>query len=177
MTEIKFRQASMDAGKLVIDLPFDQRGPVMNWLRKKKDRDYDLVIKEHQKKRSRDANAYAWVLIHELATVLRHTPEEIYRQLVVDVGDNYVPMCIRDEDLERHKAIWESHGIGWVTEELGPARNSPGCTTVFCYYGSSQFSVSQMSKLIDLAVQDCKALGIETMPPYKLAALLGEWDA
>jgi hypothetical protein len=86
-------------------------------------------------------------------------------------------MCIRDEDLERHKAIWESHGTGWVTEELGPARNSPGCTTVFCYYGSSQFSVSQMSKLIDLAVQDCKALGIETMPPDKLAALLGEWDA
>lgn len=34
-----------------------------------------------------------------------------------------------------------------------------------------------MSRLIDSLIQDCKALGIEIMPPDKLAALVGEWDA
>lgn len=33
-----------------------------------------------------------------------------------------------------------------------------------------------MSRLIDNLIQDAKAVGIETMPPDKLAALLGEWE-
>lgn len=45
------------------------------------------------------------------------------------------------------------------------------------YYGSSVFSSSTMSRLIDNLIQDAKAVGIETMPPDKLAALLGEWEA
>ena len=44
------------------------------------------------------------------------------------------------------------------------------------YYGSSVFSSSTMSRLIDNLIQDAKAVGIETMPPDKLAALLGEWE-
>lgn len=33
-----------------------------------------------------------------------------------------------------------------------------------------------MSRLIDNLIQDAKAVGIETMAPDKLAALLGEWE-
>ena len=47
---------------------------------------------------------------------------------------------------------------------------------VILYYGSSTFDTRQMSRLIDNLIQDAKAVGIETMPPDKLAALLGEWE-
>jgi hypothetical protein len=32
-----------------------------------------------------------------------------------------------------------------------------------------------MSQLIDAIVQECKAAGIETLPPERLAALAEEW--
>lgn len=52
---ITFRNARMETGKLIIDIPMDQRGAVMKFLRTKKDRPYDLTIKEHREKRSLDA--------------------------------------------------------------------------------------------------------------------------
>jgi hypothetical protein len=33
-----------------------------------------------------------------------------------------------------------------------------------------------MSRLIDLIVQDCKAVGIETMTPAELSRLCEEWQ-
>ena len=50
-----------------------------------------------------------------------------------------------------------------------------GCTNVILYYGSSTYDTAQMARLIDLIVQDCRALGVETLPPYKLAAMVEEW--
>lgn len=41
------------------------------------------------------------------------------------------------------------------------------------YYGSSTYDTKQMSLLIDHLVAEAKAIGIETIPPDKLAALLG----
>lgn len=41
------------------------------------------------------------------------------------------------------------------------------------YYGSSTYDGAQMARLIDNIVQDCKAVGIETMTPDELARLEG----
>ena len=45
------------------------------------------------------------------------------------------------------------------------------------YYGSSFYSVEEMAHLIDLVVQDCKELGIETIPPEELERLKNMWGA
>lgn len=171
---VTFRNAKLETGKLVIDLPLDQRGSVMHWLKNKKDRDYDLTIKEHHDKRSLDANAYAWVLIHKMAKEIHEKPITIYRRAVLDVGDNYTPMCVREQDVDRLFKSWESNGEGWQCIDRGQS-NVPGCRTIFAYYGSSVFDTAQMSRLIDSIIQDCKALGIETLPPEKLALLKEEW--
>lgn len=81
----------METGQLIIDIPHDQRGSVMHWLKNRKDRDYDLTIKEHREKRSLDANAYAWVLMGKLAAAMHIKPVEVYRQQIVGVGDNFTP--------------------------------------------------------------------------------------
>ena len=40
---------------------------------------------------------------------------------------------------------------------------------------SSDFDKQQMSHLIDNCIQDCRAVGVETMPPDKIALLKEEW--
>lgn len=47
-----------------------------------------------------------------------------------------------------------------------------GCINVTLYSGSSTYDTRQMSSLIDNIVQDCQAVGVETMPPDKLQSLL-----
>ncbi len=173
---IQFREIRLESGWLMVRPEHQDLGKAMAIIRKHKDRLYDLEVKEHREKRSLNANAYAWVLIHKLAAAMRIKPIEVYREAVLGVGDNYTPMCVREQDVERHRRIWESHGDGWQCVDRGES-NVPGCRTVFAYYGSSAFDTRQMSRLIDSLIQDCKALDIETLPPDKLAALVGEWDA
>lgn len=47
--------------------------------------------------------------------------------------------------------------------------------TVTVWYGSSTYDTEQMSRLIDAVVEDCKAVGIETMTPAELDALVSRW--
>ena len=51
---------------------------------------WDLDIKKTPKKRSLDSNSYYWVLCGKLAAKLKSTPLDIYRQHILDIGDNYV---------------------------------------------------------------------------------------
>ena len=55
---VTFRTARMETGQLIIDIPHDQRGSVMHWLKTRKDMNYYLTIKEHREKRSNDANKF-----------------------------------------------------------------------------------------------------------------------
>lgn len=149
-------------------------GLAMSFIRKMKKMQYTAILKEYRKKRSLDANAYAWVLIHRLADAMRITPVDVYLQEILGVGDNCTPMCVREKDVERFKRSWSSQGLGWPVEDLGPSQ-VPGCRNLMAYHGSSTYDTAQMSKLIDNIVSDCKALGIETLTPDKLELLKEGW--
>ena len=141
-----------------------------------KPRKYAVEIKEHRKRRSLDANAYAWTLIGQLAAKLSVgdviiTPEQVYREAIRDVGDNYEVVPIRDDALEKWQQIWESKGLGWVCEVIGKSKIE-GYTNTRCFYGSSTYDTAQMSRLISIIVEDCKATGVETMTPAELSSLL-----
>ena len=173
---ISFREIKLEGGCLIIRPEKQDLGKAMALVRKHKNKLYNLEVKEYRKKRSLDANAYAWVLIHKLAEVMRITPEEVYLQQVLYVGNNFTPMCVREQDVERFKKSWASNGLGWPVKDLGPSQ-VPGCRNLMAYHGSSTYDTEQMSRLIDNLVQDCKALDIETMTPDKLALLKEAWDA
>lgn len=134
---------------------------------------YDVEIKEHREKRSLDSNAYAWVLIDRLAEKLRIPKTEIYRRYIREIGGNNETVCIPDKGVEKLRSGWEHNGLGWQTDTM--SSKLPGCTNVVLYYGSSTYDTAQMSRLIDLIVQDCREQGIETMPPDKLAGMMEEW--
>ena len=171
---IQFREIKLEGGWLMVKPERQELGKAMALVRRHKQRLYDLDIKEHREKRSLDANAYAWVLIHKLADEMRITPEEVYLQAILGIGGNCTPVCVREKDAERFKRNWQSNGLGWPVKDLGESQ-VPGCRNLMAYHGSSTYDTAQMSRLIDSLVQDCWQLDIETLPPEKLALLKEAW--
>ena len=143
-------------------------------VRNHKDRLYDLEVKEHRKKRSLDANAYAWVLINKIADALRITPKDIYRQAIQNIGGNYEILPVKAEAAEHFKRVWEAQGLGWPCVDMGKSKID-GYRNLRAYYGSSTYDTRQMSQLIDNLVQDCRALDIEVKSEEEIASMMGAW--
>ena len=173
--KISFTEVKLEGGWLMVKPEKADLGKAMALVRKHKNRLYDLEVKEHRKKWSLDANAYAWVLMGKLAEAMRITPEEVYRQAIQNVGGNYEIIPIKEEAAAHFKRIWEAKGLGWPCVDMGRSK-IPGYRNLRAYYGSSTYDTRQMSVLIDNLVQDCKQLDIETLSEEKLSLLKDGWQ-
>lgn len=142
-------------------------------------KDYVLEIKPKPKRRSLDANAYMWALIGKLQAELAKndpqiTKDEIYRGYVRQYGKS-VEYQIPDSAVNAMTKSWGRNGLGWTAEKVDDGIY-PRTSLVRFYYGTSCYGTKRMVRLIDAVVQDCKALGIETMPPAELAQLMSAWE-
>lgn len=134
-----------------------------------------VEIKKYRKRRSLDANAYAWVLIDRLADKLRMAKTDVYRELIRNIGGVSQTVCVQDKAVQDLISGWSHNGLGWFAETM-PSKLA-GCTNVILYYGSSSYDSAQMSALLDLLIDDCKAQGIETTTPEELAKYKEEWKS
>lgn len=141
-----------------------------------KDKAYVAEIKEYREKRSLDSNSYFWLLAGKLASKVHIPVSTIYRQYIKDIGDNFDIVPIRNDAKSKWIKNWESHGIGWVCEELGESKLSD-YTNVICYCGSSNYDSAQMSRLIELVVNDCKDQDIDVATPEELARMKEEYGS
>ena len=171
---ISFREIKLESGWLMVKPVQEDKGKAMAIVRKHKDKLYDLTVKQHQKKRSLDANAYCWVLINKLADVMRIPPTEVYRQAIQDISGNNEILPIKEEAVEQFKQAWSHHGLGWICKDMGKSKLH-GYRNLMVYYGSSVYNTMQMSDLIENLVQDCKALDIDVMTERERSLLLEEW--
>lgn len=130
-------------------------------------------VKEVKRRRSLDSNAYAWVLLGKLQDKLHIAKEDIYKSLIKEIG-SYEVIPVKNEAVERFRQAWSKNGLGWITETT--KSKLEGFTNVIAYYGSSTYNTSEMSRLIELIVQECKQQDIETMTPNELNSLLESWD-
>lgn len=154
-------------------LKVKEQAPASGFVLSKKTKLYDCEIKEHREKRSLDANAYCWVLLDKLAKATRIPKTEIYRRAIKEIGGVSDTVCVQIKAADRLESGWGLNGIGWFSERTESRLD--GCVNVTLYYGSSVYDTAQMSRLIDYIVEDCKALGIETLPPEKLESMKEEW--
>lgn len=138
-----------------------------------KDKKYKISVKEFKNKRSLDANAYCWVLIDRLSEVTGYDKETIYKNAIKEIGGISETVCIQNKAAEKLCHAWEYKGLGWQTETF--ESKIDGCTNVILYYGSSVYDTAQMSRLIDIIVQECKSQGVETMTPDELEILKTQW--
>lgn len=132
-----------------------------------------IKIGRKSKKRSLDANAYCWVLISKLAEKLNITKTEVYRSAIKEIGGNCDTVCVQDKAVNSLREGWERNGIGWQTDKF-PSKID-GCTNVVLYYGSSTYDVAQMSRLINIILQECRQLCIETKSNEEIDSLLTSW--
>lgn len=139
----------------------------------KDDKEYILTVKEHKQKRSLNANSYAWTLLDKLAEKLRIGKTELYKAYIKEIGGNNTLVCVQDIAVDDLISNWHSHGIGWIAET--EKSKLDGCTNVRLYYGSSVYDTAQMSRLIELIIQDCRENDIEYLTPAELERMLKEW--
>lgn len=135
----------------------------------------DIRVQKHREKRSLSANSYCWVLLDKLAEATGQSKEDLYRHSVRNIGGNAEIVCVREKAAQKLCESWGRNGLGWIADTMDS--KLPGCVNVVLYYGSSTYDTKQMSRLIDGLVQDCQALGIETMPEDRITALLEAWHA
>lgn len=134
---------------------------------------YEVIVEPRRNKRSLDANAYCWVLLGKLAEKLSTPKTEVYRQYIKEIGNNCEIVCVLEKAADKLIEGWNRNGVGWIADKL-PSKLD-GCINVVLYYGSSTYDTAQMSRLIDLIVQDCKTQGIETLTPFELDAMKERW--
>ena len=137
----------------------------------------NVELKKWIKKRTLDCNAYMWVLIQKIAEKISTedaviTKEQIYRDAIKEVGA-YSIVPIKSEAVEEWTRIWKSNGIGWICETQ-PSKLD-GFTNVMCYHGSSVYNQKEMDRLVNVIVEECRNLGIETKPDEELKSLLENW--
>lgn len=124
-----------------------------------------IEVKRFRAKRSINANDYFWVLCDGIAKALRTKKESVYLLMLRDAG-KFVDVEVSSEDVCVLKRAYR------YVEELG---TDGELTKVRCYIGSSSYNTEEMARLIDAAVDEAKALGIETMTPDELAAMKATW--
>lgn len=137
-----------------------------------KDCAVDVEIKKHFGKRSKDANALAWVLLDKLAEKTRIPKADIYRAAIREIGGVSETVCVQERAVERLCSGWQKNGLGWQTDVM-PSK-IPGCKNVILYYGSSTYDSAQMGRLLDLIIQECEQQGIPTLRD-EADELLGRW--
>lgn len=145
---------------------------VITWLLEQ-DNTKKYEVKEYKEKRSLDANAYAWVLLEKLQDRLHIPKEDIYRDLIRNIG-SYEVVPIKNEALSKFKQAWSKNGLGWITDTT--KSKLEGYTNVIAYYGSSIYNTKEMSRFIELIIQECEQLHIETRSKEEIDSLLESWD-
>ena len=151
---------------------YTKQSPIKLYEKLKDTKQINVEAKKKNNKRSLDANAYMWSLLGKLQDELKVEKNEIYRDLIRNIGD-YEIVPIKDEAVEKFCQAWSKNGLGWITDTVKSKLD--GYTNVIAYYGSSTYDTKSMSRLIDLAIQECNQLGIEVKSKAEIDSLLESW--
>lgn len=139
-----------------------------------KNAECDIEIKKHRKKRSLNANAYAWTLIGQIVGKMDGvTADDYYRRQLKEAGIRTDIICVPQKAVETVMQGWNRHGTGWLVEKMDSKLE--GCCNLRLFYGSSSFDSAEMARFIDLLVQDAEALGIPTVTENELQKMIGGW--
>jgi len=134
----------------------------------------EVEISKQKKKRSLDANSYAWVLITKIADVLRTSKEELYIEMLKRYGQREKQLISIIDNEEAIAMIYRATNNHCTVVGEGTV-NGKQFKHLAILIGSSQYDTRQMAILIDGIVSECKEMGIETLPPDEIKALKESW--
>jgi hypothetical protein len=126
-------------------------------------------IDNKRKKRSLNANNYAWAIITQIADVLRASKEEIYLQMLKRYGPSSVISVVKEAAEVFEKSVKYSERFG------ESCLNLKDFIHIKVFMGSSEFDTKQMTIFIDGIVSEAKGLKIPTMTPSEIERLKEQW--
>lgn len=126
-----------------------------------------ITIKPYRKKRSLNANAYAWQLITEIANVVRAPKEDIYLTMLKRYGQSELISVLSHIPINGFVKYYEETGESTL--------NGKQFKHYRVFKGSSEFDSREMAILIDGIVSEAQALGIQTETPEELARIKSLW--
>lgn len=138
---------------------------------------YDIEIKEHKEKRSLDANALFHLLVNKIAAKTGDSDDVVKKTLVIMYGalatatdgkpiGCVLPKGVDINDFYPYARWYKSTNVN----------GTPSDCYVF-YKQTHTMNTKEFARLIDGTMDECKALGIETLPEDKVRAMLGEMNA
>lgn len=143
---------------------------IIQWLFDQ-DKNKKFEIKEYHKKRSLNANAYAWALIGKIADVLRSSKDEIYLEMLKKYGQSEIVSVLSDINVT---------GYFKYFEEIATVKlQGKNFTHYKVFKGTSEYNTAEMAVFIDGVISEADELGIDTLPPdevKKIKSLWGEHD-
>ena len=139
-------------------------------------KEWDLA--EHKEKRSLNQNSYYWQLASKVAkksVKFGANINEIHNRNLRELGlREYIddqPICLYlpDTDEAEKKTL---NAESYHVKPTSQTKAGKDGTMFRCYVmlrGSHTFNSEEMSSLVDLMVQEAKAVGVETLTPLELA--------
>lgn len=142
------------------------------------DKDYELEIKQHRKKRSLNANNYSWKLTDELADKLivagvKLTKEQTHAEMIFRYGQ---VLCDENGEQVTYSTAQEVMLPEFYpyAKQIGESElNGKTFKHYRIYRGSHTYDTREMSIFISGIVEECKEQGIDTDTP-EIKSLLGE---
>ena len=128
-----------------------------------------ITAKIFRNRRSKDANAYAWVLMQKIAEVLHTDKWSVYLSMLERYGV-FTHIIVRPHVVDRVIEEWRTvKNLGKVTV-VGQTG-----IQLQCYFGSSTYDTREMAVFINGIVSECHEMGIETASPEELERMKREW--
>ena len=154
-----------------IQVPFRSKKAVISFevtadpadVERYKDKELDITIVRHSKKRGLTANAMLWACLGEIAAIVRTDNWSVYLYMLERYG-KFATILIHKDALEDLRRAWREVRL------VGEREN--GMVEVLCFYGSSMYNVREFSRLLDGVVSEMKELGLAPPPSQEMQAAL-----
>ena len=172
LRNIRVFRISSDTCRFECEIGADQQRPLLSFLEKLRGFDISAELSKWTKKRSLDANAYAWVLMTRIADELTKsgatvTKDDVYLDMLKCYGQGGV-VKIKDADAEKWKRAWK------YTEPHEKLTQENAQYWRF-WVGSSEYDSAEMSVFINGIIDAAKVLGIETLPKSEIDDLISRY--
>lgn len=139
-------------------LKFGKPIQLIEWLAQQP-QDKEFQISPYHQKRSLAANAYAWVLITQIAEAMTppQSKDAVYLTMLKRYGQAEFVSVLSGINIQGFFKYYEEYGKGHV--------EGREFTHYKIYKGSSEFDAREMNILLEGIIQEAKDLGIETITP------------
>lgn len=162
------------SGKYIVSLAVE--GDPRELYDELRDSDVEIDIRKYHKRRSWEANAYFHVLVNKIAAALNESDTAVKKRIVQDYGvvsrdkeGNLIgfklPISADVDEICEYTRWFDKR------EENGHWFN--------CYLAMKPTHLmdgKEMARVIEGAVTEAKELGIETLPPRELEAMIERFD-